>query len=34
MGTLTSQISLVGSAADFGLALNVSQSTTFSGAHT
>tara|TARA_R110002012_G_scaffold162544_3_gene324795 strand:+ start:89 stop:940 length:852 start_codon:yes stop_codon:yes gene_type:complete len=34
MGTLTSQISLVGSAADFGLALAVSQSTTFSGAHT
>ena len=34
MGTLTSQISLVGNAADFGQALAVAQSTTFDGAHT
>ena len=34
MGTLTSQIILTGSATDFGQALSVSQSTTFTGAHT
>ena len=34
MGTLTSKISLVGSATDFGVALSLAQDTTFSGAHT